>query len=407
MEAERQGEDYMIKMKYEEEKKNPNERTFEKMKLINYRTEYDTEYGIYHFRVPNPLLRKASFDCSGESTLWTKCISHEYQIYYLPIPAPGPNDWLMNHKEYGQTYLEYKRFGFHEIKQKKDIIYIATLSFNVNPSFDQSFITSLIVLIQSYYYDMKVKLLNLKINLEGVEYRNYEDGSYQMNACTIIEKLYHKMPDDGYCLVCLTDIDLYNDKRVIKPRKWIYYPPPYKNIFCYELISYKYWVSICSIARFDPSFAVEKSSDEKKPPAEKNPENNEKKSPDEKKIESYFVLLKRSAKVLIKNIGHMFGLKNCIFFKCVMNGFGSLKEFDSRPVEICPCCLRKIFTNISRKYNKLDDDGRVQNSLIILDRFKKLRDCFKENFVGIYDNEVQWYDARIASLNKELYGDKE
>jgi len=109
---------------------------------------------------------------------------------------------------------------------------------------------------------MKVKLLNLKINLEGVEYRNYEDGSYQMNACTIIERLYHEMPNDGYCLVCLTDIDLYNDVRVIKPRKWIYYPPPYKNDFCYELNSYKYWVSICSIARFDPTFTMDKKPDD-------------------------------------------------------------------------------------------------------------------------------------------------
>jgi hypothetical protein len=130
---------------------------------------------------------------------------------------------------------------------------------------------------------MKIKLLNLKIDLEGVEYRNYEDGSYQMNACTIIEKLYHEMPDDGYCMVCLTDIDLYNDVRVIKPRKWIYYPPPYKNDFCYELNSYKYWVSICSIARFDPLFSVDKK-----------PEDNE------TKIKSYFSLLKRSAKVIVK-----------------------------------------------------------------------------------------------------------
>jgi archaemetzincin len=378
----------MFKISFEEQKKHPNERTFEQMKLVNYQKEYDTEYGIYHFRVPNPLLRKASFDCSGETTFWSKCISHEYTVFYKPISAPGKNDWLMNHKEYGQTFMEYKRFGFHEISKKKDVIYITHLSFNINPSFDQSFITAMIIFCQSYFYDMKIKLLNLKIDLEGVEYRNYEDGSYQMNACTIIEKLYHEMPDDGYCMVVLTDIDLYNDVRVIKPRKWIYYPPPYKNDFCYELNSYKYWVSICSIARFDPLFSVDKK-----------PEDNE------TKIKSYFSLLKRSAKVIVKNIAHMFGLKNCIFFNCVMNGFGSMKEFDSRPIEVCPCCLRKIFTNISRKYERLDDDGRVKNDMLILDRLKNLRDCLKENFVGIFEKELEWYNDRIESLDKELFGE--
>ena len=375
-------------MDFEEEKKKPNERTYEKMKLVNYKKVYDKDYGIYHFQIPNPLLRKASFDCSGEPTFWSKCISHEYTVFYKPIPAPGKNDWLMNHKEYGQTFLEYKRFGFHKIEKEKDVIYIATISFNINPSFDQSLITSMIVLCQSYFYDMKIKLLNLKINLDGVEYRNYEDGSYQMNACTIIERIYYEMPEDGYCLICLTDIDLYNDVNVIKPRKWVYYPPPYKNDFCYELNSFKYWVSICSIARFDPLFAVDKK------PEDEN-----------SKIKSYFSLLKRCAKLVIKNIAHMFGLKNCIFFSCIMNGFGSMEEFDSRPIEVCPCCLRKIFTNISRKYESLDDDGRVKNSMIIIDRFKNLSDCLNENFVGIFEKELNWYNNRIESLNKELYGE--
>ena len=102
----------------------------------------------------------------------------------------------------------------------------------------------------------------------------------------------------------------------------------------------------------------------------------------------------------------MFGLKNCIFFCCVMNGFFSMKKFYSRLIEVCPSCLRKIFTNISRKYERLDDDGRVKNAMIILDRLKNLRDCLKENFVGIFDKELDWYNDRIESLNKELFGEQ-
>ena len=90
------------------------------------------------------------------------------------------------------------------------------------------------------------------------------------------------------------------------------------------------------------------------------------------KANFFFKLLKRSIKMVVKNIGHMFGLKNCIFFSCVMNGFGNMKEFDSRPVEICPCCLRKIFTNIVRKYSRLDDGKRVtENDILIFQIFYK------------------------------------
>ena len=101
----------------------------------------------------------------------------------------------------------------------------------------------------------------------------------------------------------------------------------------------------------------------------------------------------------------MFGLKNCIFFSCIMNGFGSMKEFDSRPIEVCPCCLRKIFTNIVRKYHRLDDGKRVsENDRLIFDRFNNVKNCLKENFKGIFDRELIWYEERFNSLNKELFG---
>ena len=134
-------------MKFEEELKNPNQNTLEKMKYLNYKKIYEIEYGIYHFRIPNPLLRKESFDCSGEPTFWAKSISHEYTVFYKPISAPDPNDWLMNHKEYGQTFMEYRRYGFHEIQLikgnrsenrlpiRKEVIYIAPLYYFVNHIF--------------------------------------------------------------------------------------------------------------------------------------------------------------------------------------------------------------------------------------------------------------------------------
>jgi archaemetzincin len=115
----------------------------------------------------------------------------------------------------------------------------------------------------------------------------------------------------------------------------------------------------------------------------------------------FFILLKRACKVVVKEIAHMFGLKNCIYFSCNLNGFNSMEEFDNRPIELCPVCLRKLYTNISLKSCQ-SDKARVQNPLIIYDRYVKLKDTLSENFYGIFDSETEWYNARIECLKNEI-----
>lgn len=344
------------------------------------------EYGIYHFRVPTLFERENAMGLFGETSTFYKIISHHYKWFYTPIPAPGQNDWLMNHKEYGQTFLEYTKFGYSLVPPNKNVIYIAPLTFNINDSLDENFITALILICQSYFHDIKVKRLDMSIDLESVEYREFEGGKYQLNANTIIEKIFNQAPNDCFCLISITDIDLYNDERVIKPRSYIYVPDPYKNDFCYELNSFKHKVGLISIYRFDPLYIIEDA-----------PEN------ENVKIQMYFILLKRVAKTVLKNVAHMFGLKNCIYFKCLMNGFGNMSEFDKRPFEVCPVCLRKLFTNISRAGERLEE-GRVKNYHIILDRFKIIKECLEENFPGLFDTEVDWYRKRIKDINEELFG---
>ncbi len=41
-------------------------------------------------------------------------------------------------------------------------------------------------------------------------------------------------------------------------------------------------------------------------------------------------------------IGHLFGIKHCIFNNCLMNGSNSLEEASSKSFHYCPVCLRKL-----------------------------------------------------------------
>ena len=78
-------------------------------------------------------------------------------------------------------------------------------------------------------------------------------------------------------------------------------------------------VGVYSFARYDPAFYGE-------PRGKDHPA----------------LLLRRSMKVLTHETGHMFGLTDCVYFNCVMNGSNHLQESDRRPLHLCPACLRKL-----------------------------------------------------------------
>ena len=53
-------------------------------------------------------------------------------------------------------------------------------------------------------------------------------------------------------------------------------------------------------------------------------------------------LLRRSLRVAIHEVGHLFGMGHCQAFCCAMNGVAHLGELDALPLRLCPLCLRKL-----------------------------------------------------------------
>lgn len=62
------------------------------------------------------------------------------------------------------------------------------------------------------------------------------------------------------------------------------------------------------------------------------------------------VILYRSCKVVCHEISHLFGLRHCAYYQCIllklfigaMNGSNHIEEDESKPLEICHICLRKL-----------------------------------------------------------------
>ena len=52
--------------------------------------------------------------------------------------------------------------------------------------------------------------------------------------------------------------------------------------------------------------------------------------------------LKRTLKVAAHETGHMFSMRHCTKFECVMSGTNHLAETDRRPIDACPECTAKI-----------------------------------------------------------------
>ena len=387
------------------------------------RDEYDKTYGIFKFKRPLPSEIESAMGLVGESILFKKLISADYERFYDPIKIPEEGDWLMTHKEFGQTYNEYIQKDCFPVDPNHNVIYIHRFSSNDDLIKDELF-HNIIVLLEAFFTGMKVYLYddgntnylnnnneNNNIensnenNIENINENNIDNNNNEnnnennvennnqnnennennenkqsnesnekmaINADQLLEKLKLEMPEDAYCLFGIIDNDLYTEtlsqsgKRVIKAT--------------YGKRSVPDRVSIFSLARFDPFF---------------NFNGKIKNLSKEQKYKISLILLKRACSAITREICYMFGMKNCTFMSCCMNGT-TVAEFDNKQIELCPICLRKLITNIRANGEDIKT-YRVKKPLIVYNRFVKMRDAL-ENFSGLYENELKWFDARIEFL---------
>lgn len=54
------------------------------------------------------------------------------------------------------------------------------------------------------------------------------------------------------------------------------------------------------------------------------------------------LLLDRTLKVAMHETGHMFSMKHCVKYECLMSGTNHIGETDRRPLDNCPECMAKV-----------------------------------------------------------------
>jgi archaemetzincin len=260
---------------------------------------------------------------------------------FRAIPPPGPQDWLANHLETGQTYTEFVQSNPNRPDARRHTLYLQPLG-----EFVEGESPSLALLQQfaAAFFAMDVTILPT-LNLAEhhlTTRRNPSTRQRQLLIGDILSLLRHRLPNDAYALLGITMEDLY--------------PDPAWN-FVFGQASLRDRVGVYSLARYDPRFLGGSL------PADWQT-----------------LLLRRSCKVLAHETAHMFGIAHCTFFHCLMNGSNHLAESDARPLHLCPVDLRKLYESVG---------------FDIIERYERLQDFYEQ--VG-FEDEAQWVSRRLARL---------
>lgn len=264
---------------------------------------------------------------------------------FSPIPTPGRSDWLASHKETGQTYAQYVRSRPNRPRGNQSKIYLQPIGkFDEGQSPELEKLTS----FAGRFFNLPVESLpSVKAEEIGATTRDRGGGRRQLLTTDVLAWLERRIKEDAYCLLAVTMEDLY---------------PADDWNFVFGQASLRNRVGVYSLVRYHPSFY--RSTDE----------------PDDETTER--IILERSCKVLAHETGHMFGIKHCIHFHCLMNGSNHLAESDAQPIHLCPVCLRKLRYarpfDVEDRYRKLlefsDSANWGNESLWLLDRLRAIEE---------------------------------
>jgi archaemetzincin len=278
-----------------------------------------------NFRPPGPAERLQAIGSTTElSATLQRALDPGDDFDQIPVPKAG--DWLAEHPEAAQTFEDFVRSKRSKPDGQRNKIYLQPLG-----DFPKGRSPSVETLKQytAAYFAMDVGVLS---PVATSEYKlttriNPLTENRQILTSDVLTLLKTKLPTDAFCALAITMEDLY--------------PDPSWN-FVFGQASLHERVGVFSFARYDPAFYGEKRGEDYQK-----------------------VLLRRSCKVLVHEMAHMFSLAHCIFFKCVLNGSNHLQESDSRPLWLCPVCLRKLqfsigfdvadrYGSLLRVYRKID-----------------------------------------------------
>ncbi|MEO8573549.1 MAG: archaemetzincin [Pyrinomonadaceae bacterium] len=218
--------------------------------------------------------------------------------FYEPMKEHD-GDWLQSHPENGETFEEYVDSGPTLPTPERKTLYIQPVG---------KFSAKQLRVIQQTadylraFYDLPVVLRDQRsVDAPKEMVRvQYPDNRQILTSYFLDDLLPKILPNDAAALLCFTNYDLYPSDT------WNY---------VFGQASFQKRVGVWSLWRLEK-------------------ENGKPARPD--------LFLDRTLKVAMHETGHMFSMRHCTKYECVMSGTNHLDETDRRPLDTCPECTMKI-----------------------------------------------------------------
>lgn len=259
---------------------------------------------------------------------------------YDSIDQRNPGDWLLTHKEKYMSLEDYVAGNPVKADSTRNVIYIKPIGIFDTTQYN---VLDMAAQFLSVVYHKKVKVLPA-IMPDTFPTRAFRKGpiGLQMHTQFVMKNyLRPTMPADAVVYIALTTVDLYPED------SWN---------FVFGQSSLKGRVGVWSVRRLCEGRAAGQDT----------------------------LCLRRTLKVAAHEVGHLFSIKHCKNFHCIMNGSLSLDESDSKPVYFCPECLQKLCWN---------------NNQDIRDHFFRM----KKFWEGLGDEKTtEFYRMNLEALVKSL-----
>jgi archaemetzincin len=231
-------------------------------------------------------------------------------------------DWLESHPEDGETFEEYVASKPTLPTPERNKIYVQPLGTFTPGELKVVRLTSEYL---HAFYDLPVVLRDaapLKDIPSDMQRIRYPDN-LQIRTSYFFELLPTMLPSDAAALICFTNFDLYPEDT------WNY---------VFGQASLEDRVGVWSLWRLERDGAKKASPNK---------------------------FLDRTLKIAAHETGHMFSMRHCKKYECLMSGSNNVEETDRRPLDTCPECTMKIAWAMpykpAERYNNLAEFWRRQN----------------------------------------------
>ncbi|CAF3820124.1 unnamed protein product [Rotaria sordida] len=281
-------------------------------------------------------------------------VTNKLHENFQPVPIPNYGDWLRNHEEKGQTMASFERTTSKAVPHATfKTIYIQPVG-----SFNHPRAAPLDIIIQFacvFFAGCEVELLPTIDFSKDMKYRENNgirqyrtDGFYNY----LSQKRHHRDARRELLCVAVTMADIYPNE------SWNFVYGEARTID---------GLGVYSFARLDPLFPASPQRLLSVPLT------------DEHRV----IMLRRCIKILLHELGHLFGLKHCIYYVCLMNGANNQIEMDRQTLYLCPICLRKLYSTLQFDVRHMYENFVNLCEIYGLEEeriwYRKRLDCIQDN----------------------------